>query len=114
MSQKPGFIRRLFSGLWGAITWLRSLLANLIFLAIILVIIGAISGHEPFEVPDKTALRIAPQGLLVDQLTYVDPMSRLMSDDNGPQETRVRTLVALNATCVEDEWAYKFQPNQRS
>ncbi|AFU98320.1 signal peptide peptidase SppA [Simiduia agarivorans] len=97
MSQKPGFIRRLFSGLWGAITWIRSLLANLIFLVIVLVIFAAITGHEPFEMPEKTALRIAPQGLLVDQLTYVDPMSRLMSEDNGPQETRVKTLIdAIN------------------
>ncbi|UTA46700.1 signal peptide peptidase SppA [Simiduia sp. 21SJ11W-1] len=104
MSQaQPGFIRRFFGAIWGAITWLRVALLNIIFLVIVLAIIGAISGHEPFVMPDKTAVRVAPQGFLVDQLTYVDPMSKILSDDSGPTETRVKVLVdAINRAAKDD------------
>ncbi|MBB3167804.1 signal peptide peptidase SppA [Simiduia aestuariiviva] len=104
MSQaQPGFIRRFFGGLWGAVTWLRVALANILFLVIVLIIVSAITSHEPFVMPDKTAVRVAPQGFLVDQLTYVDPMSKILSDDKGPTETRVKLLVdAINRAADDD------------
>lgn len=100
---QPGFLRRLFGGLWGAITWLRTSIANLIFIVIIVFIIVVVSSEEQFVIPDKTALVVAPQGYLVDQLTYVDPMSRLLNDDSGPTETRLKSLIDAINRAAEDE-----------
>src|SRR5690606_29014087 len=48
--------------------------------------------------PDEFALRVAPTGMLVDQRSYVDPMSMLLSNENFEEsETVVREVVdAIN------------------
>lgn len=100
---QPGLFRRIFGGLWNAITWLRTSLTNLIFIALVAFIIVSIISHEPFVIPTQTAVTVAPQGFLVDQLTYIDPMSRIISDDNGPTETRVKSLIdAINRAADDD------------
>lgn len=100
---KPGLLRRFFAAIWNTISWIRNSLANVIFILIVVVIVVAIRSHEPLVIADKTALRVAPQGFLVDQLTYVDPMSKLLSDNDGPTETRVKVLVdAINRAATDD------------
>ncbi|MDN3640457.1 signal peptide peptidase SppA [Simiduia curdlanivorans] len=100
---QPGFLRRLFGGLWGAVTWLRTSLANVIFILLIVLVVVAITGEEKFEIPNKTALLLAPQGFLVDQLTYVDPMSRVLNDDSGPTETRLKSVIDSVNRAADDD-----------
>lgn len=100
----PGVIRRLFSWIWQLITWVRLAIVNLIFLAIIAVIVFSLLPSEPVKMPQKTALRIAPSGLLVDQLSHTDPLSQILDKDNEKQtETLVRDLTkAINAAANDD------------
>lgn len=102
MNQKPGFLRRLLGGLWRTISWIRGALANLIFIVLVILVVAALNQQESMEVPGKTALLIAPQGLLVDQLTYVDPMAKILGDDSEPQETRVKDLVDAIGRAADD------------
>lgn len=90
-TKKPGSIRRFFSGLGASITWLRNTLLNTLFILILIIFIVAISSSTHPPLPDTFALRITPTGLLVDQRSYIDPASMLLSDEN-PEETE--TLVS--------------------
>lgn len=88
-------LRRIFGGMGAAVTTLRNTLANIIFLIILLLIIAAISGKATLPLPDSFALRIAPSGILVDQRSYIDPTSLLLSDENPQEsETLVSDIVA--------------------
>ncbi|MYM65005.1 signal peptide peptidase SppA [Pseudomaricurvus sp. HS19] len=95
---RPGPLRRTISWFWRAITWIRVSLANLLFLVIIAVIVAALWPGERLTVPEQTALRLAPTGFLVDQYSYVDPLTQILERSSRQQaETRVRDLVeAIN------------------
>ncbi len=102
-STNPGFIRRVFSGLWRLLTWIRTSLANLVFLVLILVLVVALLPKDAAQMPDKTALRIAPGGYLVDQYSYVDPLTQILEQDQERTETRVRDIVdAINAASQDE------------
>ncbi len=101
--KKPGALRRIFGGLWSALNWIRILLTNLIFLVILLVIIFSLSGKSSFTLPDEFALRLAPTGMLVDQRSYIDPATLLLSSSNPESgETLVRDVVdAINYAAAD-------------
>lgn len=102
-AKKPGNIRRIFSAIGSSITWLRNTLMNIFFLLIIILIFAAIGSSAPKPLPDSFALRIAPSGVLVDQRSYTDPASLLLSkDDPQDSETLVRDLVeAINKAATD-------------
>ncbi|MFC3116624.1 signal peptide peptidase SppA [Cellvibrio fontiphilus] len=90
-----GRLRRIFGGMGAAVTTLRNTLANIIFIIILLLIIASFSGKASLPLPESFALRIAPTGILVDQRSYIDPASLLLSDENPQEnETLVSDLVA--------------------
>ncbi|TQV86809.1 signal peptide peptidase SppA [Exilibacterium tricleocarpae] len=96
-------IRRFFSGLWRGITWLRVALTNLLFLAILAVIAFALMPEQPRTLPDQAALHLAPSGFLVDQRTYIDPVSQLLGDSQWEEtETVVRDLVTTIDAAARD------------
>ncbi|BFM17206.1 signal peptide peptidase SppA [Maricurvus nonylphenolicus] len=102
--KKPGFIRRTFGFVWSLLTWLRTTTFNLLFLVIILAIIVSLSDEDTAVMPDSTALRIAPSGFLVDQRSYVDPMTQFL-EQSSPEdaETLVRDLTTSLTRAAEDK-----------
>lgn len=93
-ARKPGLIRRFFSALWAAVTWVRISLANLLFILIVLVVVVALLPKDAGILPDDIALRVAPSGFLVDQYSYVDPLTQLLQQANEqPAETLVRDVI---------------------
>lgn len=89
---------RFMGYLGGALTWFRNTLANLLFIIIILILFAALGASAPQPLPESFALRIAPTGILVDQRSYIDPTSLLLSDEDPDEnETVVSELVeAIN------------------
>jgi protease-4 len=97
-------LRRIFGGMGAAVTTLRNTLANIIFLLILLLIIAAISGKATPPLPETFALRVAPTGILVDQRSYIDPASLLLSDENPQEnETLVSDIVAAINNAEKDK-----------
>jgi len=93
-AKKPGAWSRLFGGVGRSITWFRNAVMNTLFIIFFLIVVIAIGSSAPQPLPETFALRIAPTGVLVDQRSYIDPMSMLMSDTNPEEsETLVRDLV---------------------
>ncbi|HEY8570043.1 signal peptide peptidase SppA [Microbulbifer sp.] len=91
---RGGPIRRLFGAIGGAITWLRRVFTNLLFLLLLLFIGMAIfGGEERITVPQGGALKVAPSGFLVDELTQPSGVPAFLGGRSAPQETRVKDLV---------------------
>jgi len=101
--KKPGIIRRVFGGLMKLINGLRLLLVNLLFLFVLLFIVSMINSEIP-AIPDKSALVLNPQGALVDQLSYIDPLVNLLGDSGQyEQETLLQDVIDAIHMAAADE-----------
>ncbi|SDJ60147.1 signal peptide peptidase SppA [Microbulbifer yueqingensis] len=93
-THRKGFIRRFFGGIGAAITWLRRVFTNLLFLLVLLFLGLVIFGKdEQLTIPQGAALRVAPTGFLVDEVTPPRSLPELLGGPPGRVETRVKDLV---------------------
>ena len=101
-------IAAFFGFVWRALDALRKVLHLIVLLVLFLGLAAALSPSIPI-VPHKTALVIAPQGTLVEQLAG-DPFDRAVAELYGQQraETLVRDLVdaieAAKTTSASKRW----------
>jgi protease IV len=89
---------QIVAAIWRGLDRLRRLLHLILLLAVFLLLIVATIGERVF-IPGAAALVIAPQGVLVDQLSG-DPLERAIAKARGAplQETLVRDVIdALRA-----------------
>jgi len=94
MSEKTGLIRKVFRFLGNIISAIRSLI-SLIFVLFFIVIVAGLFVDDIQPMPERGALYLAPSGLLVDQRSYIDPVSEIFSRSNSrDSETLVRDIVA--------------------
>ncbi len=102
-SRKP-LIRRAFSRVGRTITWLRNLVFNLVFLVILLIVIVAIFTPTSAPLPDKAPLLISPEGILVDQYTYIAPTDLILKPRSvNTRETRIADLIDVIHRAQDDD-----------
>ncbi len=97
-------IKNKFRALWRAVDTTRRMTLNILFLAIIgILIVAAFSGGGP-DVPKSTVLVVAPSGSLVEQLggDPVEKMKQQLTGD-GEAETLLKDLVDAISVAKEDE-----------
>ncbi|MBB3063348.1 signal peptide peptidase SppA [Microbulbifer rhizosphaerae] len=99
-----GFTRRFFGAIGGAITWLRRVFTNLLFLLLLLFIGVLIFGkEEQLVIPQGAALRVAPSGYLVDELSQPSSLPAFFGGPQAPAETRVKDLVDAIDSAAKDK-----------
>lgn len=104
IQKKRGGWGRFFSNIGASITWFRNALMNTLFVILLIIFVIAISSSAPQPLPDSFALRLAPTGLLVDQRSYIDAASLLLSDDDPDEsETLVSDLVEAINKAAKDK-----------
>ena len=91
-SQRGPFLRFL-QGIWNTINFTRRLVVNLIFLAIVAVVLVAIFAKAP-KLAERTALVIDPKGTIVEQYS-TDPSQRMLASIAGGdvKEVQLRDLL---------------------
>lgn len=95
MNNNPGIIKRIFSSLWRALTFTRSVVVNLVFFILLFAFIGVItSGDETVQVPQKTALVLNLVGDVVEQKREVDPMEAFLTEAMEQREEKPEVLLA--------------------
>ncbi len=104
MSSRPGIVRRFFSALWWLLDGTRRLVINLLFLALlVLVVIAWTAGSRKPVLQENTALVLNLRGDLVEQASG-SGSELLVAEALGQQrrETRVRdVLEALDAAAKD-------------
>ncbi len=96
--QRSGWLRRLWSGL----DRLRRFTVNLIFLFLLIIILVAVFGDDDFVFPDGAALVLQPSGRVVDQLTFIDPLTQVQQG-GALDETLLRDLIEAVDRGAQDE-----------
>ena len=105
---RRGPIARFFVGLWDAMNFTRRLIFNLVFFALLIMLLAVIGNGDRVEpLLDDTALVIAPEGALVEQYS-IDPatraVTRALGDETG--EVQLRDLLrALDQARTDDRIA---------
>lgn len=101
--KKPGYIRRVLSFTGRFITAVRHTVLNLVFLLILAVIFAALLSQEATQVPEGSVLVIAPTGEVVDQRSFVDPVTRILDPESIKAETRLQDMIdALEHAAADD------------
>jgi len=101
-SRQPNFFVRSARGVWNALNFGRRLILNLVFLAIIGVVLVAIVSPRPKLAADTTLL-IEPQGDIVEQYS-VDPVARAIAQAQGEEvpEVLLRDLLRALEAAAKD------------
>ena len=99
----PGKIRRFFSFLGKAISALRSFLINTFFVVIVIGFVVVLTGTETETLPESGALVIAPEGVLVEQRSYVEPALLLLDPGSAPSEVPLHSLIGVIDQAADDD-----------
>ncbi|MDB6063345.1 MAG: signal peptide peptidase SppA [Verrucomicrobiaceae bacterium] len=101
--KRPGLIKRTFRFFWRLLNGFRRLVFNLIFLAFVIFIVAGLFHKEGAAVPAGSALVLNPSGALVDQMSYSDPFSGLLSGNDAPAETLLSDMIkAIDVAATDD------------
>ena len=100
--KQAGFFRKIFSLINSTVKFIRSAI-NLVVLLLFIAVIASLVGDNVKPLPAAAFLRLSPSGMLVEQLTYTDPLSQIMGQGSRrPTETRVRDISDALASAKND------------
>ena len=88
--------RRLFGPLiqlFKGLIFLTQGLASLIIVLIIISLIGISFDNETEFLPESAALKISPNGILVDQKTFISPIKKFLDESDTAAETSIFELI---------------------
>lgn len=104
VEKRPGFLRRVFGGLWHGLDFTRRLVVNLIFLVILILVLVSIFGGGDKGLKGKTTLVLDPKGQIVDQLSG-NPADAALAKAFGEEiaETQVRDIVTALEKAAKDD-----------
>ncbi len=93
---------RLIRGLWNFVSTLKNATGNILFLALIAIVIFSLASTESRSVPDETALILNPTGTIVDQRAAVDPFNEFLGGYQQDSDTLLRDLLEAIETGEKD------------
>jgi protease-4 len=96
-SKKRGFFSRIGAIIDGTRRWV----INIVFIVFVALLLTALLSTEHISVPDGAVLIVAPQGVVVDQITAVDAFTQL-SASGLPTETLLSDLIEAVDLAAED------------
>tara|TARA_B110000444_G_scaffold136727_1_gene128366 strand:+ start:10121 stop:11983 length:1863 start_codon:yes stop_codon:yes gene_type:complete len=100
--KKPGLIRRIFQFIGSVLTAIRYAF-SLLIVVVLFSVIGGMFADNIQPVPAEGALYLAPQGFLVDQKSYIDPLAQVLAQGSQQNaETLVRDIVEAIDTARDD------------
>jgi protease-4 len=94
MANASSLTKKIFSGLWSVLNFLRNAFFNIVFIFIIVgILIAASSQDDKIIVPSQSALVLNLSGDLVIQKTYVDPVDIAIAEASGRGEESPEVLL---------------------
>lgn len=83
----------------------RSVILNVLFLLLVLLIIASMARQPPLIIPQDAALVLNPSGIIVEQSSYTNPLDRLANEAagaTGSGEVLLQDLLNVIAYAAED------------
>ena len=88
--------------IWNAITATKNALGNILFLAVLALIVIALTMGDRVEVPERAALVLDPVGVLVEERQLSDPLAEVIGTAGG-SETRTRDVIEALQRATGDD-----------
>jgi protease-4 len=96
-------IGRFFNSIWKGITWIRLAISNLFFIAMLAIVYFVYWGGTPDPLPEKAALLLSPVGSVVDQRSFIDPLTALLGEPSPEsREVLLRDVIEAIETAKDD------------
>ncbi|WP_105189692.1 signal peptide peptidase SppA [Pseudoalteromonas sp. T1lg48] len=87
-------IKKVVKATWDGINFSRRLVVNIIFIALVIVVIASITSDDgEILVPKGAVLNLNLNGYLVEQKRYVDPLDAALAQSMGAQDEPAEILV---------------------
>ena len=104
VEKRPGFLRRLFGGLWNGLDFTRRLVVNLVFLVILVLLVSAMFGGGNAALKENTTLVLEPKGEIVEQYSG-SPGDVALSKALGEEvpETQLRDILKVLEEAAKDD-----------
>ncbi|HEY0960972.1 MAG TPA: signal peptide peptidase SppA [Pseudomonadales bacterium] len=83
MAGTPNPLVRFSSGVLRVYRLFRSVILNLVFLFLLLVVFASLSGPPPLVIENDSALLLEPDGVIVEQLSYTNPLDSFVNEAAG-------------------------------
>ncbi|MGP9800920.1 signal peptide peptidase SppA [Rheinheimera sp. NSM] len=100
--RRPGLIRRLFSAIARLYRGFRSIILNLLFISIVVLLaVSIFSSDDKVKVPHTAALVLNLTGDLVEEKRWTDPIATAINESLGGQEESPEVLVSDVVTVIE-------------
>lgn len=103
-AKRPGFLRRVFGGLWNGLDVTRRVVVNLVFLLLVVVVLAMMFGGGDKPLKAQTTLILAPRGEIVEQYSG-SPTDAALARALGDEvpETQLRDILrALDEAARDD------------
>ncbi len=104
MRERKTVVGQIFCGLWRGIDGTRRIVVNLLFVVVAIVLLAALFSLGGDDIEDSTALVLAPQGRIVDQLSG-RPLKRAFDEMRGisTNETLFKDVLDAIESARDDE-----------
>ena len=106
MARSTNPIVRFFLALLSIFRYFRSVVLNLLFLLIVLIVAGVFIGQPALIIPQDAALLLNPEGILVEQKSYISPIQQIISGNTstaGTGEVLLQDVLdAINIAADDD------------
>ncbi len=93
--KKRNIFLRAFSALWAFLDETKRAIINIFVLFILIMLITSIFSSEEPKVVKGAALIINPKGFIVEQKTYIDPVSKAINDATNSNEPPQTALIDI-------------------
>lgn len=102
--QGKGPVTRFFGALWRGLDQTRRITVNVLFVVLLILLVGWLLSDDGPDIPDRTALVLAPEGDIVEQLSG-DPLDRAVEGLAGgaTPQTLLRDLLDAIAAARDDD-----------
>ena len=104
MHERRGFLAKMFHGAWQTVDTSRKIAVNLLFVAIVIVLLAVVFSSDKPDIADTTALVIAPKGQLVEQLS-AKGVEQMIDEARGAArpETLLKDVVDAITAAKDDD-----------
>lgn len=83
MAGTPNPLIRFSSGVLRVYRFFRSVILNLLFLFVLILVLASLAGPPPLVIEDDSTLVLEPEGVIVEQLSYIDPFDSVVNEAAG-------------------------------
>lgn len=83
MSGTPNPLIRFSSGVLRVYRFFRSVILNLLFLFVLIIVLASLAGPPPLVIDNDSTMILEPAGVIVEQRSYIDPFDSFVNEAAG-------------------------------